>query len=51
MYKEVCQACHSLQYLTFRHHVDVTHTKEEMKAAASEVSIYSRGLSFIISIL
>ena len=38
VYKEVCQACHSMKYLYWRMHVDVTHTKEEVKEMAAEVS-------------
>lgn len=37
MYKEVCAACHSLEYLCFRHLTDVSHTEEEVKAIAAEV--------------
>lgn len=39
VYKQVCKACHSLQYIAFRNLVDVTHTEEEAKAEAAEVSI------------
>jgi len=37
VYKEVCQACHSMQYFYWRMHIDVTHTKEEVKEMAAEV--------------
>lgn len=37
MYKEVCAACHSLEYLCFRHLTNVSHTEEEVKAIAAEV--------------
>jgi len=36
VYKEVCQACHSMQYLYWRMHVDVTHSVDEMKEFAAE---------------
>ena len=38
VYKEVCSACHSMKYLAFRHLVGVTHTEEEAKELAEEVS-------------
>ena len=38
VYKEVCQACHSMKYFYWRMHVDVTHTKEEVKEMAAEVN-------------
>ena len=44
VYKNVCAACHSLQYVAYRHLVDVTHTEAEAKALAEEVMV----LSFII---
>lgn len=37
VYKEVCAACHSLEYLCFRHLTNVSHTEEEVKAIAAEV--------------
>uniref|UniRef100_A0A2A4JMJ7 Cytochrome c1, heme protein, mitochondrial n=1 Tax=Heliothis virescens TaxID=7102 RepID=A0A2A4JMJ7_HELVI len=39
VYKQVCKACHSLQYIAFRNLVNVTHTEEEAKAEAAEVMI------------
>eukprot|EP00116_Pleurobrachia_bachei_P006640 sb/3466902/ len=36
VYKEVCQACHSMQYLYWRMHVDVTHDVDTMKEFAAE---------------
>lgn len=39
MYRQVCSACHSLEYLAFRHLVGVSHTEDEAKALASEVSV------------
>ena len=38
VYKEVCSACHSMQYVAFRHLVGVTHTEAEAKELAEEVS-------------
>ena len=37
MYKEVCAACHSLEYLCFRHLTNISHTEDEVKAMAAEV--------------
>ncbi|KAM8967882.1 cytochrome c1, heme protein, mitochondrial [Pelodytes ibericus] len=39
VYKQVCSACHSLQYLAFRNLVGVTHTEEEAKTIAEEFEI------------
>lgn len=39
VYKNVCSACHSLQYVAYRHLVGVTHTEAEAKALAEEVQI------------
>ncbi|XP_071503067.1 cytochrome c1, heme protein, mitochondrial-like [Diadema antillarum] len=39
VYKEVCSACHSMQYLAFRNLVGVTHTEAEAKAIAEEYQI------------
>ncbi|XP_011496899.1 PREDICTED: cytochrome c1, heme protein, mitochondrial [Ceratosolen solmsi marchali] len=39
VYKNVCSACHSLEYVAFRHLVNVTHTEEEAKALAEEVQV------------
>jgi ubiquinol-cytochrome c reductase cytochrome c1 subunit len=36
VYKQVCSACHSMQYLAFRNLVGVSHTEEEAKALAEE---------------
>ena len=38
VYKEVCSACHSMKYLAFRNLIDVSHTEDEAKAIAAEVS-------------
>ncbi|XP_054013808.1 cytochrome c1, heme protein, mitochondrial isoform X1 [Hylaeus anthracinus] len=39
VYKNVCSACHSLQYIAYRHLVGVTHTENEAKELAAEVQI------------
>lgn len=39
MYKQVCSACHSMEYLAFRNLIGVTHTEAEAKALAEEVSV------------
>lgn len=38
VYKQVCAACHSVQYLAYRELVGVTHTEAEAKAEAAEVN-------------
>jgi ubiquinol-cytochrome c reductase cytochrome c1 subunit len=37
VYKQVCAACHSLQYVSYREMVDVFMTEDEAKAEAKEV--------------
>ncbi|XP_068605144.1 cytochrome c1, heme protein, mitochondrial [Brachionichthys hirsutus] len=39
VYKQVCSACHSMEYLAFRNLVGVSHTEEEAKAIAEEEGI------------
>lgn len=39
VYKQVCAACHSMEYLAFRNLVGVTHTEDEVKAIAEEVEV------------
>ncbi|XP_068789724.1 cytochrome c1, heme protein, mitochondrial [Struthio camelus] len=39
VYKQVCSACHSMDYLAFRNLIGVTHTEEEAKALAEEVEV------------
>ncbi|GBP58491.1 Cytochrome c1, heme protein, mitochondrial [Eumeta japonica] len=39
VYKQVCKACHSLQYIAYRNLVNCTHTEEEAKAEAAEVMV------------
>ena len=38
VYKQVCSACHSMEYLAFRNLVGVSHTEAEVKVLAEEVS-------------
>ena len=39
VYRQVCSACHSLQWLHFRQLVNVTHTEEQAKALARSVRV------------
>ncbi|XP_027003084.2 cytochrome c1, heme protein, mitochondrial isoform X2 [Tachysurus fulvidraco] len=39
VYKQVCSACHSMEYLAFRNLVGVSHTEEEAKALAEEIEV------------
>ncbi|CAK9832468.1 Cytochrome c1, heme protein, mitochondrial [Anthophora retusa] len=39
VYKNVCSACHSLQYVAYRELVGVTHTEDEAKAIAAEIQV------------
>ena len=39
MYKQVCAACHSIQYVSFRNLVNVTHTEQEAKREAADYQI------------
>ncbi|CAB1425861.1 unnamed protein product [Pleuronectes platessa] len=39
VYKQVCSACHSMEYLAFRNLVGVSHTEEEVKVIAEEVEV------------
>ncbi|XP_037236928.1 cytochrome c1, heme protein, mitochondrial [Falco biarmicus] len=39
VYKQVCSACHSLEYVAFRNLIGVTHTEAEAKALAEEVEV------------
>jgi len=36
VYKQVCSACHSMQFLAYRHMKNVAYTESELKAIASE---------------
>jgi len=39
VYQQVCAACHSLEFIAFRHLVGVSHTEEEAKALAAECQV------------
>ncbi|XP_072288338.1 cytochrome c1, heme protein, mitochondrial [Eucyclogobius newberryi] len=39
VYKQVCSACHSMEYLAFRNLVGVSHTEDEVKAIAEEAEV------------
>ncbi len=39
VYKQVCSACHSMEYLAFRNLVGVSHTEGEVKVIAEEVRL------------
>ncbi|XP_005814204.1 cytochrome c1, heme protein, mitochondrial [Xiphophorus maculatus] len=39
VYKQVCSACHSMEYMAFRNLVGVSHTEDEVKAIAEEVEV------------
>lgn len=39
VYSQVCSACHSLKYLSYRNLVGVSHTEEEAKAIAAEAMV------------
>ncbi|XP_044734820.1 cytochrome c1, heme protein, mitochondrial isoform X2 [Chrysoperla carnea] len=39
VYKQVCAACHSMQYVCYRDLIGVTHTEAEAKAEAEEVMV------------
>lgn len=39
VYKQVCSACHSMEYLAFRNLVGVSHTEDEVKTLAEEIEV------------
>ncbi|KAF3690301.1 Cytochrome c1, heme protein [Channa argus] len=39
VYKQVCAACHSMEYLAFRNLVGVSHTEDEVKTLAEEIEV------------
>lgn len=39
VYKQVCSACHSMQYIAYRNLVGVTHTEAEAKAEAEQITV------------
>lgn len=51
VYKQVCKACHSLQYIAFRNLVNVTHTEAEAKAEAADVSTTAIHISACVPVL
>lgn len=50
VYKQVCSACHSMEYLAFRNLVGVSHTEDEVKTIAEEVSLYVGRCDPVISL-
>lgn len=42
VYKTVCHTCHSLQYMRFMDLIDVSHTRDEVKAIAAEYEVDGR---------
>lgn len=42
VYKTVCHTCHSLQYMRFMDMIDVSHTRDEVKAIAAEYEVDGR---------
>lgn len=43
VYKQVCAACHSMQYIAYRNLVGVTHTEAEAKAEGKQTCfVWSR---------
>ena len=39
VYKQVCAACHSMEYIAYRHLVGVSHTDEEARALAEQIQV------------
>jgi len=39
VYKQVCAACHSMEYMYYRHLIEVSHSEEEAKAEAAEAQV------------
>ncbi|XP_001353757.2 cytochrome c1, heme protein, mitochondrial [Drosophila miranda] len=39
VYKQVCSACHSMQYIAYRNLVGVSHTEAEAKAEAEQITV------------
>ncbi|XP_005986790.1 cytochrome c1, heme protein, mitochondrial [Latimeria chalumnae] len=39
VYKQVCAACHGMEYLAFRNLIGVSHTEEEAKTLAEEIEV------------
>lgn len=39
VYKQVCAACHSMEYIAFRHLVGVSHSEEEARVLAESIQV------------
>ncbi|XP_002979392.2 cytochrome c1-2, heme protein, mitochondrial [Selaginella moellendorffii] len=39
VYAQVCAACHSMQYISYRHLIGVAYTEEEVKAMSAEIEV------------
>lgn len=39
VYKQVCSACHSMQYIAYRNLIGVSHTEAEAKAEAAAITV------------
>ncbi|XP_030570808.1 cytochrome c1, heme protein, mitochondrial [Drosophila novamexicana] len=39
VYKQVCSACHSMQYIAYRNLIGVSHTEAEAKAEAEQITV------------
>lgn len=51
VYKTVCASCHSLKYVAYRHLINQTHTEDEAKAEAAEVTVRRNSLFRFCSFL
>ncbi|XP_014117068.1 PREDICTED: cytochrome c1, heme protein, mitochondrial [Pseudopodoces humilis] len=55
VYRQVCSACHSMEFVAFRNLIGVTHTEAEAKALAEEVTPEPRdphgGEDYVFSLL
>lgn len=40
VYKQVCAACHGMQYLPYRELIGVSHSEAEAKAEAEQIQVY-----------
>ena len=39
VYKQVCSACHSMRFISYRHLRDIAFTEAELKAEAAEIQV------------
>ena len=39
VYKQVCSACHSMKFISYRHLRDIAFTESELKAEAAEIKV------------